>query len=270
MFDADEAGQKAALSTFKSAPLIHSQAYATIPIGDKDASDMYRDDPLLLKKQLQDIHPLYHHVIDWLTTQNDLSSEGGRRAFINDCMDVYATIEDSILASNFITYVNLRSGMEVSQLRGFAQKSETSSQSKTNGTVLIDAGSDDLVPEDYALALAFEQPHLRTRLRDAEVSQRYLKARDAIADGIEKLPPKLEQRIMAALDSMRQFEGYSPIVDIDSLFDEQLEVLHQKHSMETVSEYHRRNISTISSLTSPENLKAYSDGLERTMEENLS
>ena len=42
MFDADEAGQKAALRTFKAAPGIQSQSYATIPVDGKDASDMYR------------------------------------------------------------------------------------------------------------------------------------------------------------------------------------------------------------------------------------
>lgn len=283
MFDADEAGQKAALRTFKAAPGIQSQSYATIPVDGKDASDMYRENPDSLRAALDNIHPLYHHIIDWLYSNSNMKDDASRRKFIMDCLDAYATIIDPVLQDNFITYMALKSGANASSLRAMA-----ASISKTNGlrkpsnggvepgansstdgssTVILDSGVDDLTPEDYILALAVEQPQLRARLAGVHFANAdYNDVRNIIMSGnVSMLNDNkvagITRRLELATEMMRQFEGFSPLVDVDGLFDAQLKLVNEHYRDEVYSRFHSKNSSAITSYTNPVNVKAYEDSI---------
>ena len=283
MFDADEAGQKAALRTFKAAPGIQSQSYATIPVDGKDASDMYRENPDSLRAALDNIHPLYHHIIDWLYSNSNMKDDASRRKFIMDCLDAYATIIDPVLQDNFITYMALKSGANASSLRAMA-----ASMSKTNGlrkpsnggvepgassstdgssTVILDSGVDDLTPEDYILALAVEQPQLRARLAGVHFANAdYNDVRNIIMSGnVSMLNDNnvagITRRLELATEMMRQFEGFSPLVDVDGLFDAQLKLVNEHYRDEVYSRFHSKNSSAITSYTNPVNVKAYEDSI---------
>lgn len=272
MFDADEAGQKAALRTFKATPGIQSQSYATIPTGDKDASDMYRDDPESLVRQLDDIHPLYHHVIDWLWDNANVKDETGRRRFISECLDAYATIIDPMLQDNFITYVSLKSGADVMTLRAMAEKTMSRAKAMrrkqgepgtdTEGTsdVIIDNGADDLKPEDYILALAAEQPQLRRKLEPLNLTGEYAAVRDEIIAGNAGIRNEdIAKRLATATEMMRQFEGFAPLVDVDELFSTQVRLLAEHQRDEAYARFHDRNHNAITANTTADNVKAYED-----------
>lgn len=283
MFDADEAGQKAALRTFKAAPGIQSQSYATIPVDGKDASDMYRENPDSLRAALDNIHPLYHHIIDWLYSNSNMKDDASRRKFIMDCLDAYATIIDPVLQDNFITYMALKSGANASSLRAMAASmSKTSGlrkpsngvigpgvSSSTDGssTVILDSGVDDLTPEDYILALAVEQPQLRARLAGVHFANAdYNDVRNIIMSGnVSMLNDNnvagITRRLELATEMMRQFEGFSPLVDVDGLFDAQLKLVNEHYRDEVYSRFHSKNSSAITSYTNPVNVKAYEDSI---------
>lgn len=316
MFDADEAGQKAALRTFKATPGIQSQSYATIPVGDKDASDMYRDDPASLVRQLDDVHPLYHHVIDWLWSKADVKDEAGRRKFVAECLDAYTTIIDPMLQDNFLTYMSLKSGDDVMTLRALAGKARGKAKARkqggddataatTEGTsdVIVDSGADDLRPEDYILALAAEQPQLRPKLASLRMTGAYAAVRDAIIagdanainadsaanaannattaggsshasnadgspnarnDGIAGIQDATDiaKRLATATEMMRQFEGFSPLVDVDELFATQVRLLTEHQRDEAYARFHERNHHAITANTTADNVKAYEDRMK--------
>lgn len=283
MFDADEAGQKAALRTFKAAPGIQSQSYATIPVDGKDASDMYRENPDSLRAALDNIHPLYHHIIDWLYSNSNMKDDASRRKFIMDCLDAYATIIDPVLQDNFITYMALKSGANASSLRAMAASMskisglrkpsnggvEPGVNSSTDGssTVILDSGVDDLTPEDYILALAVEQPQLRARLAGVHFANAdYNNVRNIIMSGnVSMLNDNnvagITRRLELATEMMRQFEGFSPLVDVDGLFDAQLKLVNEHYRDEVYSRFHSKNSSAITSYTNPVNVKAYEDSI---------
>ena len=284
MFDADEAGQKAALRTFKAAPGIQSQSYATIPVDGKDASDMYRENPDSLRAALDNIHPLYHHIIDWLYSNSNMKDDASRRKFIMDCLDAYATIIDPVLQDNFITYMALKSGANASSLRAMAASMskktsglrkpsaggvEPGVSSSTDGssTVILDSGVDDLTPEDYILALAVEQPQLRARLAGVHFANAdYNDVRNIIMSGnVSMLNDNkvagITRRLELATEMMRQFEGFSPLVDVDGLFDAQLKLVNEHYRDEVYSRFHSKNSSAITSYTNPVNVKAYEDSI---------
>lgn len=278
MFDADEPGQNAALKAFKATPAIQSQSYATVTIGDKDASDMYRDDPESLKKQLKTTRPLYHHIIDWLASKHNLKEEGERRVFINECMDAYNTIIDPILKENFLTYVSLKSGVDASSLGISASKMKGNAIASNVGNANIDiakddeafisGNSDDLQPEDYALALAIEQPELRPRLKGLPMNRKYRIIQERIADNDLTMSDAVQARLQTATEMMRQFEGYAPLVDVDGLFDAQVEIIKLKAKNSRLSEFHAEHMPSITNRTTPANMRAYANSLARIMGED--
>lgn len=260
-FDADAAGQKAALRTFKNSPSIQYMSYATIT-GEKDASDMYRDDPDSLVKQMENIRPLYQHIIDWTAEQNDMTSESGRSAFINDCMENYETITDPVLADNYITYMSLSSGVDINTIR--AKSKGKSIQKKSSAKIIIDE-NDDLQPEDYMLALCYEQPHLIDKLGDVNMSGRYDLVKKLIMEK-KDIPDVIMKRFIVANEGMRKFEKYSPLTDIDDLFDAQKQVINVKNKNNAIITYHQKNISSINEHTSPSNLEQYSHGIKQVID----
>lgn len=271
MFDADEAGQKASLRTFKATPSIQSQSYATITKGDKDASDMFRDDPSKLIGQLDNIHPLYHHVIDWLASKHDLKDDNERRIFINDCIDAYKTITDPVLMDNFLTYVSLKTGADMNSLRAMAGKHYNTDRNKTdnsNQDVIIDGSIDsinDLQPEDYILALAIEQPDLRPLIKDLKMNRRYNKIQAKIASGNLNMTDATLKRLQTATEMMRQFEGYAPIVDVKELFEAQIQILNQKNNEQKLLDFHNEHINAVTKSTSPVNMRVYAENLSKIM-----
>ena len=212
-----------------------------------------------------------------------MKDDASRRKFIMDCLDAYATIIDPVLQDNFITYMALKSGANASSLRAMA-----ASMSKTNGlrkpsnggvepgassstdgssTVILDSGVDDLTPEDYILALAVEQPQLRARLAGVHFANAdYNDVRNIIMSGnVSMLNDNnvagITRRLELATEMMRQFEGFSPLVDVDGLFDAQLKLVNEHYRDEVYSRFHSKNSSAITSYTNPVNVKAYEDSI---------
>lgn len=257
-FDSDAAGQKAALRTFKTSPSIQYMSYATIIDGDKDASDMYRDDPESLSRQMQDIKPLYEHIIDWMASENNLSTEAGRAAYVNGCMDAYHTITDPILADNYITYMGLVSGIDSGTIRARAGKPPTASPQDDQTGMMADNAQAQ--PEDYMLALCYEQPDLRKRLREVSMSGWRETARRRIISN-EPLPDKVLDFLMDVDDSIRRIEKYAPLADVDELFNSQKQIIMKRRRDSSIMDYHQRMMKSITGDTNVDNVVAYAKGV---------
>lgn len=135
MFDADAAGQKAAIRTFKTIGPIQGQAEAAITEG-KDPSDMYHDEGAEALRRTAMTHiPLWQHALNTLTGQHDLSTPDGSRAFINDFMDFHKSISDPIIARNAIQIAALRTGITETTLK--SQLGGTDEPSRTTGQIAI-------------------------------------------------------------------------------------------------------------------------------------
>lgn len=108
--DADNAGQNAELKIFKALGDSQSQAYAVVT-SDKDPSDMYRDDPRELEKQIQNPIPLWEHIFNWTIQGKDLFKEQDRTEFRNEVRSIYASIVSPEMAESFARMASFRSGM---------------------------------------------------------------------------------------------------------------------------------------------------------------
>ena len=258
-FDSDKAGQKAALRTFKASPAIQYMSYATMVEGGKDESDMYRDDPASLVAQMNDMKPLYRHIIDWMASSGDLGSESGRAVFINGCMDAYSTITDPVLADNFITYMSLVSGIDSGTLRAKAGTSANVRKEDRDPVIIMD-DDDRITPEDYMLALCYEQPDLRKRLSEVSMTGwRDRVRKDLMEDG--EIPDKVVDWLAKVDDGIRQIDRYAPLTDVDGLFDAQKSIIEGVHRRSAVMDYHRRMVGSITESTDPSNLSAYARGV---------
>lgn len=273
MFDADEAGQKAASRTFKAVPDIQTQAYATIPLGDKDASDMLKDNPEMLVEQLQNIKPLYQHVINWFVSKYDMKVESDRNAFINDCLELYSTIVDPILADNFITYASLKLGAKVDSLKmkySSFSKNQRKNNDLSNSFIVLD-NDKSLKAEDYILALAVEQPQLRDRLKEVNMDESYDNLKNIVSSGdISSLSDEQSNRLQLALENMRQFDKLTPNVDandnINELFETQKKIISHERMCTEVKNFQIKNIPLIKLSTTPDNVKEYTRSLREIIE----
>lgn len=256
-FDSDDAGQKAAIRTFKAVPAVQLISYASITHGDKDASDMYRDDPESLHHQMTTMKPLYRHVIDAIANRMDMSDEHGRNSFIKECMGVYETITDPIMADNFITYMGLLSGIDTSSIRAVSSSSERDEESRG---IIIDE-MEDITPEDYILSLSYEQGgDMVQRLKDIPMSGWHDKARLAMING-DGLPPQIVERFARVHEDMRAFEIFSPMVDVDELFDAQRRIIISNAQRSDIISWHQNHIGSIDERTLPSNTRMYTDQL---------
>ena len=116
MFDADAAGQHAAIRTFKELGSMQSQAWACIT-EDKDPSDMLAEGGVkALNAQLGKTKELWRHVLEALKAQYDLGKPDQSREFLTAFADLWKTISDSIIADSAVRLASLWTGVSVASI----------------------------------------------------------------------------------------------------------------------------------------------------------
>lgn len=116
MFDADAAGQHAAIRTFKELGSMQSQAWACIT-EDKDPSDMLAEGGVeALNAQLGKTKELWRHVLEALKAQYDLGKPDQSREFLTAFADLWKTISDSIIADSAVRLASLWTGLSVASI----------------------------------------------------------------------------------------------------------------------------------------------------------
>ena len=116
MFDADAAGQHAAIRTFKELGSMQSQAWACIT-EDKDPSDMLAEGGVeALNTQLGKTKELWRHVLEALKAQYDLGKPDQSREFLTAFADLWKTISDSIIADSAVRLASLWTGVSVASI----------------------------------------------------------------------------------------------------------------------------------------------------------
>ena len=142
MFDADNAGQAAALKTLALLGPLQAQSYASITEG-KDPSDMYREDgPDALRRQAKNSIELWRHVVTHLAAGYDLSRPDQRRSFLSAYgTRVWSTLTDPTVRDSATRLAALLSGSPYAML---IQQLEDSPAARTrNDDPFTDGDNDD-------------------------------------------------------------------------------------------------------------------------------
>lgn len=172
MFDADAAGQHAAIRTFKELGSLQSQAWACITAG-KDPSDMLAEGGVeALNAQLGKTKELWRHVLEALKAQYDLGKPDQSREFLTAFADLWKTISDSIIADSAVRLASLWTGVSVvsitSQLgskpngRDSADKIVVPESNLSHGMIRVDDEHSIEMSPDIALnASALAEPDKR-------------------------------------------------------------------------------------------------------------
>ena len=118
MFDADAAGQKAAIRTFKKLGSLQSQAWACVTEG-KDPSEMLAEGGVdALNRRLESTTELWRHVLGALKAQYDLGRPDQSREFLAAFGELWETINDSIIAESAVRLASLWTGVSVAAIKG--------------------------------------------------------------------------------------------------------------------------------------------------------
>jgi DNA primase catalytic core len=225
MFDADEAGQKAARRTLALLGQIQSQAYASITEG-KDPSDMLRFDGAdALRKQAGTYVELWRHVVTHLADDYDLSKPDQRTAFLSAFKTtVWDHLTDTSVSEDAARLAALISGSSYSTLvqKLGAHKTDDG----RSGAIMVTGLSNDpdLSTNPTAAALlanTLENPGLRPILNmvrmsgiDETVRGIILSAGDAVIvpeaydDAISTYITRLDRII----DKMHELERAAPVL----------------------------------------------------------
>lgn len=269
MFDNDEAGKKAALRTFKILSNVQSQAYAVIPTDtDKDASDMYRDTPELLRETLSKIKPLYAQCIDNILSTVKIENEHELHNGINACLELAKTIVDPIVKDNFLTYLSLHTGISKQNL----ELSQDSSQKQPQKTGFNVTNSENLPIEAYILALTAANPQLKPKLAEIKLNEHFTPIQQQILSENPILSDDVNNMLNLATARMMQPAYISGItVDINVLFDQQASALRDYYKQLELQEFRAKQLSQINSNTNIEVAQAaldkYNEILSRHAEE---
>lgn len=220
-FDADAAGQKAARETFINIGPLQPQAWATIT-KDKDASDMYRDDPESLKRQASTIMALWSHVLGNLCADYDATDMTQRLAFIEECKRVYGSITDPQMADSFLTEAAARSGLKLNVMRAqLGAPENVNSEGKPDGVIMVPkeeaAGGRVEQTLDRILSLADETPEIRKDIADIDfgrgVRDSYAKMlmntdKPIILETLDPLSQRYVEHIRRMAPSLHRFDKF--------------------------------------------------------------
>jgi DNA primase len=267
-FDADAAGQKAALRVFKTLGSAQNQAYAVIT-KDKDPSDMYKDDPESLKQQISSLTPLWKHVLMFMVGKYDMSDESQRLKFLEEAREVHSTIKDLGVSDSFRKLASLESSIPIDVINGKFEKIE--SQNASNKVLVDDIklsdGFEALV--DNILALSVEEPSLRLRLNEVNLRgsqhERFGKWLKYHTD--ERIVPEMfagtpgedyMRKLMVLSQRFHEYDGAYGSSDPHEVFDQQKNIINKEQRRITLQSYLAR-MSQMSDSTNPEVLAAFSD-----------
>ena len=271
-FDADDAGQAAAMKAFVNLPSLQGQAYATIT-KDKDPSDMYRDDPKSLLEQVNTITPLWKHVLLHVVGQHDMTTDQGRKAFIVDFAKLYEATTDSYTADSMLKLASVMSSVPVDVLSSKG-RSQTTAESTAPivDAVETDTGVDALV--DNLLALMLENPDLRSRL--PEVDLRGVRARRFALwltnHQNAKVIPELfastaaeayVRRLDALAQRLHEYDEFMIPADPAELFEQQKTIIAREQARRRTRDALLSTAATADS-TDPDVLAAVEDKVRRS------
>ncbi len=257
MFDADAAGQKAALRTFMELGPMQTQAWASVTEG-KDPSDMLRDEgAAALAKQAESSIELWRFVTESLAKQYSMADAAAVREFAVKFNEVWKTMPDPDVSDKAIRLASLKSGMSVRALQaaGDSRQAKASPQSEDQITVEqapIEMGED---PAAVALnATMLENPKLRPLLAhvkmdgiDEKFRRWLLKRGEALVtpeDMQTDAGTEYVKRLQRTADRIHALDLSSPLpVDPAVLVAQQIQVLEKSHRDREV----RRTLVSVSS-----------------------
>jgi DNA primase len=256
-FDADSAGQKAALRAFKALESVQPQAYAVIT-KDKDPSDMYRDDPKELKHQMETMTPLWKHVLMFMAHKYDMTDEAQRLQFSEEAKTVYDTIRDVSIADSFVRLASLESSIPMSIL---ISKLGKKAEQRTASSVLVDdvplsTGFEALV--DNVLALALEEPELRSRIHEVDLtgSKNYRFAQWMEHHTDDRIVPEMfrgttgeeyVKKLVSLAQKFHEFDIDNDDYDATKIFEQQKEVINKEHKKIRLQKYLAQTSSMLGS-----------------------
>lgn len=249
--DADKAGQNAELRIFQNLGPMQGQAYAVVT-EDKDPSDMYRDDPEALKRQISNPIPLWEHILGWMLKANDVSTLEGRSAFKTAVRDVYSYIVDADTADSFIRMASLKSSITMDAFTENVKKKDAPDMDKAPRNA-VDYSREDprnkpvrvkraVMPTndldkitDNLLALAFENKELRKDLAKLRFSNNIREGfRQILLENpdmqfqpesfAEDLASTYILLLIYRVQQLHNYENPDAIVDSRTLFQQQLSI----------------------------------------------
>ena len=243
MFDADAAGQKAALRTFMELGPIQTQAWASVTEG-KDPSDMLKDEgPGALSARAENNVELWRFVTESLASQFDMSDTAAAREFAVKFNEAWRTMSDPGVSDSAIRLASLKSGMSVQALQAAGDPRQKKAAAQPDDQITVDSTGLDMGEDPAAVALnasMLENPKLRPLLAfvkmdgiDDKFRKWLLKKGEAIVapedmqtdEGTEYV-----RRLQRAADRMHALDLASPLpVDPAELVAQQIQVLEKSH-----------------------------------------
>jgi DNA primase catalytic core len=226
MFDADAAGQKAALRTLALLGPIQAQSYASITEG-KDPSDMYKDEGKEgLDRQAHQYIELWRHVVIHLAQNYDLTRPDQRQAFLATFKDsVWTHLNDANISEQAARLAALLSGMSYSSLIQQLGNRQHDTVEPNRDIIVTDLSHDqDLSSNPPAAALlanTLEHPELRIILSkvrmsglDEQMRTIILESGDKkiVAESYDKDLHDYINRLDRIIDKMHEMERAAPIL----------------------------------------------------------
>lgn len=289
--DADKAGQNAELKIFQNLGEYQGKAYAVVT-EDKDPSDMYRDDPEALKRQISNPIPLWEHILNWMIEKYDTNDPAQRTAFKNAVRDVYSYIADDDIADSFIRMASLKGAIPIVALttnitkKTPKQSIEKSTEDKTatDPRNAVYSAKDKIRPKtgldriaDNILSLALEDKRLRSDLGlvrfDDSVRERFRRFLSSNPD--ETVVPEDFAREEASLyvlwlsqvtQKLHKYDQPDDLRDSSELFRQQILIYRDQQAKTHLQNEIRKYLPAVSDTTSEEALRQYSENVKNLVE----
>ena len=241
MFDADAAGQKAALRTFMELGPMQAQAWASVT-EDKDPSDMLKEEgPEALSKQAENNVELWRFVTESLASQFNMADSAAAREFAVKFSELWKSIPDPGVSDMAIRLASLKSGMSVQALQAAGDPRRKKAIAQQEGPLTVEAAEIDMGEDPAAMALnatMLENPKLRPLLAhmkmdgiDEKFRRWLLKRGEAIVSPEDMQTDKgteYVKRLQKTADRIHALDLSSPLpVDPAVLVAQQIQVLEK-------------------------------------------
>lgn len=241
MFDADAAGQKAALRTFMELGPMQAQAWASVTEG-KDPSDMLKEEgPEALSKQAENNVELWRFVTESLASQFNMADSAAAREFAVKFSELWKSIPDPGVSDMAIRLASLKSGMSVQALQAAGDPRQRKATAQQEGPLTVEATEIDMGEDPAAMALnatMLENPKLRPLLAHVKMDgidekfRRWLLKRGAAIVSPEDMQTdkgtEYVKRLQKTADRIHALDLSSPLpVDPAVLVAQQIQVLEK-------------------------------------------
>lgn len=280
MFDADAAGQKAALRTFMELGPMQTQAWASVTEG-KDPSDMLKEEgPAALSKQAENNVELWRFVTESLASQFNMADSAAAREFAVKFSELWKSIPDPGVSDMAIRLASLKSGMSVQALQAAGDPRRKKATAQQDGPLTVEAAEIDMGEDPAAMALnatMLENPKLRPLLAhvkmdgiDEKFRKWLLKRGEAIVSPEDMQTDKgteYVKRLLRTADRIHALDLSSPLpVEPAVLVAQQIQVLEKSQRAREV----RRTLlsaSGVSESTDMRTLEEYDKKVRQRLSE---